>query len=72
VTETGGSTYTFDANGNQMIVQHPADSKWTTWTWDYENQMRCTHHYTRIGLPNRFLVTIIYNAENRRLTGGHK
>jgi hypothetical protein len=47
VGSVGVSMYTFDANGNQQVMEHP-DSKRTTWTWDYENQN------TRIELPNEF------------------
>ena len=56
----GISTYTFDANGNERIVEQ-SDGKRTTRTWDYKNQN------TRIELPNGSLVTMIYNADNRRV-----
>ena len=31
------TTYTFDVNGNQQIVEEPSGDRTTT-TWDFENQ----------------------------------
>jgi len=57
---SGVTTYTFDADGNQQIVQKPGGAL-TTAVWDYENQN------TLIELPDGSLVTMIYNADNRRI-----
>jgi len=57
---TGVTTYTFDANGNQRIVQAPSGGL-TTSTWDYENQM------TLVQLSTGARVTMAYNANNRRV-----
>ena len=56
---SGVTTFTFDANGNQQIVE-AADGSRTTYTWDYENQT------TLIELPTGQRVTMAYNADNRR------
>ena len=56
---SGVTTYTFDAAGNQQIVQAPTGT--TTNTWDYENQQ------TGIQLPDGSLITMLYNANFRRV-----
>jgi YD repeat-containing protein len=50
---------TFDANGNQQIVQAPNANRTTT-TWNYENQP------TLYLLPGASRVTMAYNADNLR------
>jgi RHS repeat-associated protein len=55
----GGTTYTFDANGNQRVVQEPTGDRTTT-TWDFENQPRLYR------LPDASRATMAYNAGNRR------
>jgi YD repeat-containing protein len=57
---SGVTTYSFDANGNQQIVEAPGGGR-TTYTWDYENQT------TLIQLPTGARVTMAYNADNRRV-----
>ena len=56
----GRTTYTFDANGNQHVVEEPNADRTTT-TWDYENQPRV---YEK---PTNALVTMTYNADSRRV-----
>ena len=51
----GRTTYTFDANGNQQIVQEPSGARTTT-TGNYENQP------TLFIMPDGSRVTISYNA----------
>jgi YD repeat-containing protein len=57
---SGITMYTFDANGNQQIVQSPNGGR-TTYIWDYENQT------TLVQLPTGAPVTMAYNADNRRV-----
>ena len=57
---TGRTTYTFDANGNQQIVQPPIGNR-TTNVWDYENQTISVQN------PDGSRVTMAYNADNRRV-----
>ena len=57
---SGVTTYTFDPNGNQQIVEAPGGGR-TTYTWDYENQT------TLVQLPTGVRVTMAYNADNRRV-----
>ena len=56
----GKTTYAFDADGNQQIVEEPNGDRTTT-IWDYENQS------TLYQLPSGALVTMSYNADNRRV-----
>jgi len=55
------TTYTYDANGNQQIVEEPSGAR-TTHTWDYENQP------TLVELSTGSRVTMTYNADNRRVS----
>ena len=57
---TGRTTYSFDANGNQELVESPAGEK-TTYVWDYENQI------TLVKKTDGSRVTFTYNADNRRV-----
>ena len=57
---SGVTTYTFDANGNQQIVEAPGGAS-TTDVWNYENQTTC------VELLGGERVTIAYNADNRRV-----
>jgi YD repeat-containing protein len=57
---SGVTTYTFDANGNQQVVEAPGGGR-TTYTWDYENET------TLVQLPTGARVTMAYNADNRRV-----
>ncbi|MCA9177978.1 MAG: hypothetical protein KDB14_26120 [Planctomycetales bacterium] len=57
---SGTTAYSFDANGNQQVVEAP-DGGRTTYGWDYENQMVLTV------LPTGARVTSQYNASNRRV-----
>ena len=52
-------TYAYDARGNREVVLEPNADRTTT-TWDYENQPRV---YEK---PTNALVTMTYNADNRR------
>jgi RHS repeat-associated protein len=56
---SGVATYTFDANGNQRIVEQPTAARTTT-IWDFENQP------TLYANPDASRVTMAYNADNRR------
>ncbi len=60
---TRRTTYTFDANGNQQVVEAPSGGKTTT-TWDYENQP------TLVQKPDNSRVTAVYNTDNRRIRKG--
>ena len=56
----GRTTILFDSAGNQRIEQPPTGSRTTT-TWNYENQP------TQYQLPDTSRVTLLYNADNRRV-----
>jgi len=58
---SGGSTFTFDAIGNEQIVKHP-DGTITTNVWDYEN------HTTGVQLPSGARVTTAYDADGMRVS----
>jgi len=51
---SGNTTYEFDANGSPVGER-------TTRGWDYENQTILAE------LPNGSRVTMVYNADNRRV-----
>ncbi|MEQ9586382.1 MAG: RHS repeat-associated core domain-containing protein, partial [Parvibaculaceae bacterium] len=57
----GRTTYTFDADGNQQIVEEPNNDR-TTNVWDYENRL------TAVQLPTGTNVTMTYLPENLRVT----
>ena len=59
----GRTTYVFDANGNQQVVRNPDGTRVTT-TWDYENQPT---RYNQPGNLTYPVVTMMYNADNRRV-----
>jgi YD repeat-containing protein len=56
----GRTSYAFDSNWNQQIVQAPSGARTTT-TWNYENQP------TLFRMPDGSRVTMTYNANNRRV-----
>ncbi len=56
----GVTTYTFDANGNQRLVQSPNGGIRTN-TWNYENQR------TLVQLASGARVTMGYTAKSRRI-----
>ena len=56
----GTTTYTFDADGNQQIVEEPGGGRTTT-TCNYENQPTLTVK------PDASRITTTYNADNRRV-----
>ena len=56
----GRTTYTFDNNGNQQVVQESSGNR-TTNMWDYENQS------TLIQKPDGSRVTMSYNPFNLRV-----
>ena len=58
---SGRTTYTFDADRNQQIVQQPNGDR-TTNIWDYENRLKA------VALPDATRVSMSYNAENRRVS----
>jgi YD repeat-containing protein len=55
------TTYRYDSNGNQEIVEEAGDAR-TTYTWDYENQT------TLVELRTDTRVTMAYNADSRRVS----
>ena len=55
VDATGTRTFTFDASGNQQIVDELSGR--TTNTWDFENQN------TLVVLPSGSRVTMTYTAD---------
>lgn len=55
------TTYTFDAAGNQQLIQEPTGDRTTT-VWDFENQP------TLYRLRDVARVTMAYNADFRRVT----
>ena len=57
----GRTIYTFDAVGNQKIVEQTNGNR-TTNVWDYENRM------TAVQLPSGSPVTMSYNPVNRRVS----
>ena len=57
----GRTTYTFDADGNQQVVEQPSGDR-TTNVWDYENRM------TAVQLPSGSPVTMSYSPDNRRVS----
>ena len=57
----GRTTYTFDADGNQQIVEQPSSDR-TTNVWDYENRL------TNTVLPNAARCTLSYQPDNLRVT----
>ena len=58
---SGTSTFTFDADGNQELVEHPGGTV-TTNTWDYENRL------IRVQLPSGARVTAAYDADGVRVS----
>ncbi len=56
----GVTTFSYDANGNQTLVEEP-DGDRATSTWDLENQR------TLLELPNGTVVTSAFNALGRRI-----
>ena len=61
VDVTGRTTYTFDADGNQQIVEEPNGDRTTT-TWYFENQPSLYRN------PDGSRVTMAYHADNRRVS----
>ena len=59
VDSTGTTTYAFDANGNQQIVESPGGQR-TTNSWGYENGL------TAVAMPDGSRVTYTYNADDVR------
>ncbi|REJ91482.1 MAG: hypothetical protein DWQ34_15095, partial [Planctomycetota bacterium] len=57
---SGRTTYTFDADGNQEVVEHPAGDR-TTYAWDYENRM------TSAQLPSGVRNTMAYEPDGLRV-----
>ena len=57
----GRTTYTFDTDGNQQIVEQP-DNNRTTSVWDYENRM------TSVILSDKTRSTMTYQPNNLRVT----
>ena len=57
---SGRTTYTFDANGNQQLVQSPTNQRTTT-TWDYENRT------TLVQRPSGIRNTMAYNPDGLRV-----
>ncbi|MEZ6053139.1 MAG: hypothetical protein R3C02_17405 [Planctomycetaceae bacterium] len=55
------TTYTYDANGNQLTIEEPS-SDVTTYAWDYENQM------VEVEDPSNELTTYAYNADQLRVS----
>jgi RHS repeat-associated protein len=60
VAAAGRTTYTFDNNGNQQIVEAPNGDR-TTNTWDYENLT------TKVEQPGNSVSTYTWNADNHRV-----
>jgi len=60
VDAAGTTTFVFDANGNQQVTIEPNGNR-TTNVWDYENQT------TVVQQPLGALITMSYNADNRRV-----
>ena len=57
---SGRTTYTFDADGNQEVVEQPSGER-TTYAWDYENRM------TSVRLPSGVRNTMAYDADGLRV-----
>ncbi|WP_417850311.1 RHS repeat domain-containing protein [Thalassoglobus sp.] len=57
---SGITTYTFDADGNQQLVQAPNNDRTTT-TWDYENKT------TLVELPTGIRNTMSYEPDGLRV-----
>jgi YD repeat-containing protein len=60
VDSTGTTNYTFDAAGNQQVIESP-DGTRTTYTWSYENQP------TQVENGSGVIQAAQYNADNRRV-----
>lgn len=60
VDAAGTTTYIFDANGNQQVVEEPAGGR-TTNTWDFENLN------TEVELPSGSMATYTWNADAHRV-----
>ena len=58
---SGRVTCTFDADGNQQIVEQPNGDR-TTNVWDYENRLTATQKADGTN------VTMTYTPDNRRVT----
>ncbi|MBD3675812.1 MAG: hypothetical protein HUJ26_20075 [Planctomycetaceae bacterium] len=56
----GTTTYMFDADGNQQIVEEP-NGDLTTYSWDYENKN------TLIQLPTLSRETMSFNPDGIRV-----
>ncbi len=57
---SGRTTYTFDADGNQEVVEQPSGDR-TTYAWDYENRM------TSAQLPSGVRNTMAYEPDGLRV-----
>ena len=57
---SGRTTYTFDADGNQEVVEDPAGDR-TTYAWDYENRMSSAQ------LPSGVRNTMAYEPDGLRV-----
>jgi YD repeat-containing protein len=62
VSSAGTTTFTFDQAGNQRIESAPTGV--TTNIWNYENQL------AGVVLPSGQRVTMLYNADFRRVYNG--
>jgi len=56
---SGVTTYTFDAAGNQQLIQHPDDTR-TTNTWDDENRL------VTVQPPDGAITTSIFRSDGLR------
>ncbi|MEQ9586379.1 MAG: RHS repeat-associated core domain-containing protein [Parvibaculaceae bacterium] len=57
----GRTTYTFDTDGNQQIVEAPSGNR-TTNVWDFENRL------TNVTLPDATRSSMTYQPDNLRVT----
>lgn len=57
---SGTTTYTYDANGNQLTIEEP-NSDVTTNTWDGENRLVSVEH------PDSTVTTYAYNGDGLRV-----
>ncbi len=58
---SGSTTYTYDANGNQLTIEEPGGDI-TTNTWDGENRLVVVEH------PSGDIVTYAYNGDGLRVS----
>jgi uncharacterized protein RhaS with RHS repeats len=60
VDATGTTSYTFDEDGNQQIVEEPNGDR-STYSWDYENKN------SAVRLPDGSRVTMSFNPDGIRV-----